>query len=155
MNTEPLKVGDKAPDFAALDQNGKQHSLKDYQGKKLALYFYPKDDTPGCTAQACDIRDNFDLLKKAGISILGVSVDDEKSHKKFEEKFNLPFPLLVDDEKKIVQDYGVWGLKKFMGKEFMGTNRITFLINGEGQIEHIIDKVKTKEHSRQIMDLWK
>ena len=154
MSNEALKVGDTAPEFNAKDQNGTLHSLKDYKGKKLALYFYPKDNTPGCNAQACNIRDNYESLGKAGISILGVSIDDEKSHKKFEEKFDLPFSLLVDDEKKIVQDYGVWGLKKFMGKEYMGTNRKTFLIDEHGVVAHIIDKVKTKEHSAQILELW-
>lgn len=155
MSKEALKVGDAAPEFTAKDQNGTIHSLKDYKDKKLALYFYPKDNTPGCTAQACNIKDNYELLRKAGISILGVSTDDEKSHKRFEEKFQLPFPLLVDDEKKIVADYAVWGLKKFMGKEYMGTNRTTFLIDENGIIAHIIDKVKTKEHSEQILELWK
>lgn len=154
MSNEKIKVGAAAPEFTAQDQNGTVHSLKDYKGKKLALYFYPKDNTPGCTAQACNIKDNYELLKKAGITILGVSTDDEKSHKKFEEKFQLPFPLLVDDEKKIVEAYGVWGLKQFMGKEYMGTNRTTFLIDENGKIAHIIDKVKTKEHSEQILALW-
>lgn len=154
MYKEKIKVGDKAPEFNAQDQNGTVHNLNDYKGKKLALYFYPKDNTPGCNAQACNIRDNYEFLKKAGISILGVSIDDEKSHKKFEEKFQLPFPLLVDNEKKLVQDYGVWGLKKFMGKEFMGTKRTTFLIDENGTIAHIIDKVKTKEHADQILAVW-
>lgn len=150
-----LQVGDKAPDFKANDQNEHQHSLTNYKGKKLALYFYPKDNTPGCTAQACNIRDNYKILQDAGINILGVSIDDVKSHQKFEQKFDLPFPLLADTEKKIVHDYDVWGLKKFMGREFMGTNRITFLINEDGVIDHIIDKVKTKDHTQQILDLWK
>lgn len=150
-----LKEGSKAPDFKATDQNGNTVSLKDYKGQKVALYFYPKDNTPGCTAEACNIRDNFALLKKEGIVVIGVSVDNEKSHKKFEEKFQLPFILLADTEKKIVEAYGVWGLKKFMGREFEGTRRVTFLINKKGIIDHIIEKVNNKEHSAQILELWK
>jgi len=152
--TTKLKAGDKAPDFRAMDQNGKTRSLADYKGKKLALFFYPKDMTPGCTAEACNLRDNISALKAAGIYPVGVSVDDEKSHKKFEEKHHLSFPLLADTEHKIVNDYGVWGLKKFMGKEYMGTLRTTFLINEKGIIEHIIDKVKTADHSGQILEIW-
>lgn len=150
-----LKEGSKAPDFKARDQNGNTVSLKDYKGQKVALYFYPKDNTPGCTAEACNIRDNFALLKKEGIVVIGVSIDNEKSHKKFEEKFQLPFILLADTEKKIVEAYGVWGLKKFMGREFEGTHRVTFLINKKGIIDHIIEKVNNKDHSAQILELWK
>lgn len=150
-----LKQGSKAPDFKAKDQNGNTISLKDYRGKRVALYFYPHDNTPTCTTQACNIRDNFALLKKAGIVVIGVSIDTEKSHKKFEEKFQLPFALVADPDRKIVEAYGVWGLKKFMGREFDGTHRVTFLINEKGIIEHIIDKVKSKEHSAQILELWK
>lgn len=152
--TTNLKEGDKAPTFNALNQNGESYSLTDYKGKKLALYFYPKDNTPGCTTEACNLRDNIRLLKSAGIYPVGVSVDDEKSHKKFEEKYKLPFPLLVDKDHTIVEDYGVWRLKKFLGKEYMGTMRTTFLINENGIIEHIIDKVKTEDHSRQILEIW-
>ena len=150
-----LKAGTTAPDFTANDQNGKPVSLSDYKGKKVALYFYPKDNTPGCTAQACNLKDNFAALKKAGIIVLGVSADDEKSHKKFESKFDLPFTLVADTDRKIVQAYGVWGLKKFMGKEHLGIYRTTFLINEKGAIEHVIEKVATKDHTAQILELWK
>jgi peroxiredoxin Q/BCP len=150
-----LKQGDKAPAFTAQDQNGKEISLSDYKGKKVALYFYPKDNTPTCTNEACNIRDNYALLKKNGIVVLGVSTDTEKSHKKFEEKHQLPFTLLADPEQKIVEAYGVWGLKKFMGREYMGTYRVTFLINEKGIIDHIIEKVVSKDHTTQILDLWK
>lgn len=150
-----LQEGSKAPDFKAKDQNGNTVSLKDYKGKKVALYFYPKDNTPTCTTQACNFRDNYSVLQKAGISVIGVSIDTEKSHKKFEDKFGLPFTLIADPDRKIVEAYGVWGLKKFMGREFDGTHRVTFLINEKGIIEHIIDKVKSKEHTAQILDLWK
>jgi thioredoxin-dependent peroxiredoxin len=150
-----LTPGSKAPDFKAKDQDGNIVSLKDYKGKRVALYFYPKDNTPTCTTQACNIRDNFALLKKAGITVIGVSIDTEKSHKKFEQKFQLPFALVADPDRKIVEAYGVWGLKKFMGREFDGTHRVTFLINEKGSIEHIIDKVKSKDHAAQILELWK
>jgi len=149
-----LKPGDKAPAFMAKDQNGEIHTLKEFKGKKLALYFYPRDLTPGCTAEACSLRDNFSLLKRKGIAIVGVSADDEKSHRRFSEKNHLPFPLLADPEREIVNDYGVWGLKKFMGREFMGILRTTFLINEKGVVEHIIEKVVTKDHARQILDTW-
>ena len=128
--------------------------MEDYKGQKVALYFYPKDNTPGCTAQACNLRDNTEALTSRGIAVIGVSVDDEKSHKKFEDKFQLNFPLVADTDQKIVNDYQVWGLKKFMGKEYMGTSRTTFLINEQGIIEHIITKVDTKDHARQILDTW-
>lgn len=150
-----LKEGIKAPAFKAKDQNGDIVSLSDFKGKKIALFFYPHDNTPTCINEVCNIRDNFALLKKAGIHVIGVSIDDEKSHKKFESKFQLPFTLIADTEMKIVEAYGVWGLKKFMGREFMGTHRVTFLINEKGIIEHIIDKVKSKDHATQILDLWK
>lgn len=150
-----LKEGIKAPAFKAKDQNGDIVSLSDFKGKKVALFFYPHDNTPTCINEVCNIRDNFALLKKAGIHVIGVSIDDEKSHKKFESKFQLPFTLIADTEMKIVEAYGVWGLKKFMGREFMGTHRVTFLINEKGTIEHIIDKVKSKDHATQILDLWK
>ncbi len=150
-----LKEGIKAPAFKAKDQNGDIVSLSDFKGKKVALFFYPHDNTPTCINEVCNIRDNFALLKKAGIHVIGVSIDDEKSHKKFESKFQLPFTLIADTEMKIVEAYGVWGLKKFMGREFMGTHRVTFLINEKGIIEHIIDKVKSKDHATQILDLWK
>lgn len=149
-----IQKGSKAPGFTAKDQNGKTVSLNDYKGKKLALYFYPKDNTPTCTTQACNLRDNFSLLKKKGITVIGVSIDPEKSHKKFEQKFDLPFTLLADPDREIVEAYGVWGLKKFMGREFMGVHRTTFLINEKGIIEHIIEKVKSKEHTAQILEHW-
>ncbi len=149
-----LQQGDKAPGFKATDQNGNTIQLEDYMGQKIALYFYPKDNTPGCTAQACNLRDNTEALTSRGIAVIGVSVDDEKSHKKFEDKYRLNFPLVADTDQKIVNDYQVWGLKKFMGKEYMGTSRTTFLINEQGIIEHIITKVDTKDHARQILDTW-
>lgn len=146
-----LKVGNKAPAIQGKDQTGKTVSLADYKGKKVALYFYPKDNTPGCTEQACNLRDNIEALKKAGYEILGVSVDTEKSHKKFIEKFSLPFPLLADVDHKIVNDYGVWVEKSMFGKKYMGTSRITFVIDETGNIAKIIDKVKTAEHTAQIL----
>lgn len=149
-----LKIGDKAPEFAANDQNGNPVSLKIYKGKKVALYFYPKDDTPGCTAQACNLRDNFNELTDKGIVVLGVSVDEVKKHKKFEDKYKLPFTLVADEEKTIVADYGLWGEKKFMGKTYMGTSRVTFLIDEKGKIVHIIEKVDTKNHTAQILEFW-
>jgi len=149
-----LKIGDKAPDFKAADQNGNLVSLKDYKGQKVALYFYPKDDTPGCTAQACNLRDNFSQLTEKGIVVLGVSVDEVKKHKKFEDKYKLPFTLVADVEKTIVEDYGLWGEKKFMGKTYMGTSRVSFLIDEKGKIAHIIDKVDTQNHAAQILAFW-
>lgn len=146
-----LKIGDKAPDFNTTDQDNNKVTLSDFAGSKLVLYFYPKDSTPGCTVQACDLRDNYDRLLSKGYKVLGVSADDVKSHKKFIEKHNLPFPLLMDEDKKIINDYGVWGLKKFMGKEYDGIHRTTFIIDENGVIEDIIEKVKTKEHTAQIL----
>lgn len=148
----PLKEGDKAPAFSGLDQNGDTISLADYAGKKVVLYFYPKDDTPGCTAQACNLRDNYSELLNAGLQVIGVSVDSGKSHKKFEQKYHLPFPLIADTDKKIVHDYGVYGEKKFMGRQYMGTFRTTFVIDGEGRIEKIIEKPDTKHHASQVLD---
>jgi len=149
-----LKPGDKAPAFTVNDQDGNSVSLSDFKGKKVALYFYPKDDTTGCTAQACNLRDNFASLKKKGVVILGVSIDSEKSHKKFENKYTLPFPLLADTEKDIVNKYGVWGEKMMYGRKYMGTFRVTFLINEQGKIDHIIEKVDTKDHAAQIEAAW-
>lgn len=146
-----LKVGDKAPDFNTTDQDGNTVTLSDFKGNKLVLYFYPKDSTPGCTNQACDLRDNYDRLLSKGYKVLGVSADSAKRHKNFIEKNNLPFPLLMDEDKKIINDYGVWGLKKFMGKEYDGIHRTTFIIDEKGIIEDIIEKVKTKEHTAQIL----
>lgn len=149
-----LKAGNKAPDFTAPDQNGNTVSLHDFKGKKVALYFYPKDDTPTCTVEACNLRDNFALLKKKGIVVIGVSKDEVKKHKKFETKYALPFILISDVDTKINNDYGVWALKKFMGREYMGTLRTTFLINEQGKIDHIIEDVESKNHTQQILDTW-
>jgi thioredoxin-dependent peroxiredoxin len=148
------KAGDKAPNFSLPDQAGKVHKLADYRGKKVVLYFYPKDDTPGCTKEACSFRDSFADFKKAGIEVLGVSVDDESSHTKFAEKYNLPFTLLADKDKKIVEKYGVWGEKNMYGKTFMGTNRVTFLIDGDGKIVKVFDKVKPDEHAKEVLEAF-
>lgn len=150
-----LKVGAKAPDFAAVDQDGKKIELSLFKGKKVVLYFYPKDDTPGCTKEACSFRDGFPKFEKLGVVVLGVSIDDEKKHKKFAEKYNLPFRLVADTEKKIVQDYGVWGLKKFMGREYMGTNRVTYVIDENGIIEAVFPKVKPEKHADELLELLK
>jgi peroxiredoxin Q/BCP len=147
-----LQVGDPAPDFTANDQNGQPISLHDFKGKKLVLYFYPKDDTPGCTAQACDLRDNYERMLAQGYAVVGVSVDDEKSHQKFIQKFDLPFPLLADTDHHVVEAYGVWGEKKNYGRTYMGTIRTTFVLDEEGKIEDIISKVNTKEHASQILN---
>jgi len=146
-----LVAGDKAPDFSAKDQSGNTVSLSDFKGKKVVLYFYPKDDTPGCTKEACNFRDNFELLKKKGYVVLGVSVDSERSHKKFIEKYELPFTLISDTEKQVVNAYGVWGKKKFMGREYMGTARVTFVIDENGIIEKVIDKVETTDSTAQVL----
>lgn len=149
-----IQIGKKAPAIKGVDQNGAKISLADFKGKKVALYFYPKDNTPGCTAQACNLEENSALLNKKGIVIIGVSTDSVASHKKFETKFNLSFPLIADASKEIVNAYEVWGEKKFMGRTYMGTNRVTFLINEKGIIEHIIDKVETKNHAAQVLNTW-
>jgi peroxiredoxin Q/BCP len=146
-----LKIGDEAPDFQAVDQDGNPISLKDYLGKKLVLYFYPKDDTPGCTAEACNLRDNYDVLLKKGYKIVGVSADNDRSHKKFIEKYVLPFPLIPDKDKTILKAYGAWGKKKLYGKEFDGILRTTYVISEEGLIEKIFTKVDTKNHAGQIL----
>ena len=145
-----LKVGDKAPDFSAKDQDGKTITLKKFLGKRIVLYFYPKDDTPGCTAQACNLRDNYSQLLKEGYVVLGVSSDDEASHKAFQEKYSLPFSLVADTDKSINQAYGVWVEKEKEGVKYMGTARTTFVINEKGIIERIIDKVETEQHTQQI-----
>jgi peroxiredoxin Q/BCP len=149
-----LKENVKAPAFEAKDQNEVVHKLSQYKGKKVVLYFYPKDNTETCTKQACNLRDNFEVLHNKGIVVLGVSPDDVKSHKKFESKFSLPFTLLVDSDQKMMHDYGVWALKKFMGKEYMGVLRTTFLINENGFIDHVIEKVESKNHAQQILETW-
>lgn len=146
-----LEVGEKAPDFNGTDQNGESVSLENYDGQKIALFFYPKDDTPGCTKEACNLRDHYSQLKSEGYEIIGVSADSEKSHKKFADKYDLPFPLIADTDKKIINDYGIWGRKKFMGREYDGIHRKTFLIDENGNIEKIIEKVKTKDHAAQIL----
>jgi thioredoxin-dependent peroxiredoxin len=149
-----LKKGDKAPAINAKDQNGTLIQLSDFKGKKLVLYFYPKDDTPGCTAEACNLRDNYAALRKKGFEILGVSADNEKKHLKFIDKYSLPFALIADTEKEVCNAYGVWGKKKFMGREYMGINRSTFVIDEKGKIEHIIEDVDTKNHTEQILALY-
>ncbi len=149
-----LKVGDKAPDFSCADENGTIRTLADYKGKKLIIYFYPKDNTPGCTMQSCNLRDHYDDLRGAGFEVVGVSADTEKKHQNFISKFKLPFTLLADTDKEMLNAYGVWGPKKFMGREFDGIHRTTFLISEDGVIEHIIDKVKTKNHTDQIKELY-
>ena len=146
-----LKVGDKAPLFESKDQQGNTVKLEDYKGKKVILYFYPKDNTKGCTAQACNLRDNYELIQKEGYEVLGVSKDDEKSHQKFIDKFELPFTLLADTDTLLNQLYGVWKEKKMYGKTYMGTVRTTFVIDEEGVITDIITKVKTAEHTNQII----
>jgi len=145
-----LKPGDKAPQFIGKDQDSKERKLADYKGKKLVLYFYPKDNTSGCTAEACNLRDHFQEFKNENMEILGISPDKEKSHQNFIQKHNLPFPLIADTEKKIMKDYGVWGEKKMYGKTYMGVLRSTFIIDEKGKIEKIFEKVKTKEHTAQI-----
>ena len=146
-----LNIGDKAPEINAVDQNGNQITLDQYIGKKVVLYFYPKDMTPGCTAQSCNLSDNYTLLQKNGYDVIGVSCDSIKRHQKFIEKHSLPFNLISDEDQKVVNDYGVWQLKKFMGREYMGIVRTTFLIDENGMIEDIIEKVNTKDHTSQIL----
>ena len=146
-----LQPGAKAPTFTGPDQNGKKIALKDFKGKKLAIYFYPKDNTPTCTTQACNLRDNFAALQKAGIHIIGISTDSVQSHKKFETKFDLPFPLIADEDRSIVQTFGVWGEKKFMGKVYDGLHRTTFLIDEKGIIRHIITKPNSKDHAAEVL----
>ncbi len=146
-----LKPGDEAPDINATDQKGNSISLKDYSGKKVVLYFYPKDSTPGCTAEACSLRDNYDQLLEKGYVVIGVSADSQASHQKFIDKYALPFPLISDVDKKVIKDYGVWGPKKFLGKTYDGIHRTSFIISEGGVIEEVITKVDTKKHSEQIL----
>ena len=146
-----LKAGDTAPEINSVDQNGNKITLEQYKGRKVVLYFNPKDMTPGCTAQSCNLTDNYDALQKAGYEVLGVSCDSVKRHKKFIEKYNLSFSLVSDEEKNVVKDYGVWGLKKFMGREYMGISRTTFIIDENGIIQEVIIKVDTKNHTAQIL----
>lgn len=146
-----LQVGDPAPDFTGLTQSGESVSLEDYRGKKLVLFFYPRDNTPGCTLEVCNLRDNYTELVEAGYALLGVSPDSARKHQNFIKKFGLPFPLIADTEKEILQAYGVWGQKKFMGRTFTGVLRTTFIIDEQGRIEQIIDKVDTRHHASQIL----
>lgn len=148
-----MNVGDKGPEILGINEKGEEIRLSNYKGKKLVLYFYPKDSTSGCTAQACNLRDNYDALRQAGYEVVGVSVDSEKSHQKFIEKNSLPFPLIADTDKKLVEQFGVWGEKSMYGRKYMGTFRTTFIINEEGIVERIIGpkEVKTKDHAAQIL----
>ena len=148
---EILKVGQTAPEFSLNDQDGNTHSLADYRGQKVLLYFYPKDDTSGCTTEACNFRDDYSAYQKAGVVILGVSPDDEDSHTKFRTKYDLPFTLLADTEKQVVELYGVWGQKKMYGKEYMGVYRTTYLIDEEGKIIKVFEDVKPAEHSAEVL----
>ncbi|MEZ7838233.1 MAG: thioredoxin-dependent thiol peroxidase [Flavobacteriales bacterium] len=149
-----LQVGDKAPSFSALNEHGEIISLADFLGKKVILYFYPKDMTPGCTAQSCNLGENHTLLQEKGFEIIGVSPDPAKRHLKFIEKYNLPFTLVADEDKTVLEAYNVWGLKKFMGKEYDGVHRTTFVIDEKGIIEKIFLKVKTKDHTNQILESY-
>ena len=149
-----LTEGKKAPAFKGKDQNGKPVSLADFKGQKVVLYFYPQDDTPTCTLQACNLRDNFSLLKKQGFIVLGVSPDEEKKHKKFEAKYDLPFTLIADADHKIIDSYGVWGEKQLYGKTYMGLHRTTFLIDEKGIIRKIFLKPKSKQHTEEILNAW-
>lgn len=149
-----LKIGDKSPDFSVKDQNGDLVELKDYAGKRVVIYFYPKDNTPGCTIQACNLRDNYSELQKQGIVILGVSADGEKKHQNFSKKFKLPFPLLADEEHQMLNNFGVWGPKKFMGRTYDGIHRTTFLLDENHTIIGIIEKPKTARHTREILEIY-
>jgi len=149
-----LKEGDKAPAFTGKDQNGKKLSLSEYKGKKVVLYFYPEDDTPTCTVQACNLRDSYALLKKQGFTILGISPDEEKKHKKFEAKYDLPFTLVADPTHKIIDSYGVWGEKLLYGRRYMGLHRTTFVIDEKGIIRKIFLKPKSKQHAEEIVKAW-
>ncbi len=146
-----LQKGDKAPNFTSLDQDGKTHKLSDYSGKKLVIFFYPKASTPGCTAEACDLNDNFDKFVANNYAILGVSADSQKTQAKFKEKYQFQFPLLADEDRTVIEAFGVWGTKKFMGKIYDGIHRITFIIDENGIIEEVITDVKTKVHASQIL----
>ncbi|MFS4415651.1 thioredoxin-dependent thiol peroxidase [Maribacter sp. 2307ULW6-5] len=150
MNT--LQVGDKVPAFSAKDQDGNTVSLSDYEGKKLVVFFYPKASTPGCTAEACNLRDHYAELSAEGYSLLGVSADSQKRQANFKNKHDFPFPLLADEEHEVINAFGVWGPKKFMGKEYDGIHRKTFVISPEGTVERVIDKVKTKDHAAQLLE---
>ena len=147
----PIQQGNLAPDFELLDETGESRRLKDFRGKPVVLYFYPKDDTPGCTTEACNFRDDYSAFQKAGVTILGVSPDSTISHSKFKEKYDLPFPLLADSDHKICQLYGVWGQKKSMGREYMGVLRTTYLIDSKGLVERVFENVKPSDHSEEVL----
>ncbi len=147
INTDTM-----APEFELEDQQGNNHKLSDYRGHWVLLYFYPKDDTPGCTTEACSIRDNWSVLQELGVTVLGVSTDTVKSHAKFVDKYKLPFTLLADEQKEVVEAYGVWGLKKFMGREYMGTNRVSYLIDPEGKVAKVYETVKPAQHVQQVVE---
>lgn len=148
-----LEVGEKAPTFEGVNQNNEKISSDDYSGSKWVIYFYPKDNTPGCTAQACSLRDGYDALRNKGIKVLGVSADGVKSHDKFVTKYDLPFALLADEDKSVIHKFGVWGPKKFMGREYEGIHRVSFLIDESGIITHVVQKPKTKDHANEILGL--
>ena len=154
FNDIDMNIGDKAPEILGINEKGEEIRLSDYKGQKVVLYFYPKDNTPGCTAQACNLRDHYAELRQAGYAVIGVSVDSGKSHQKFIEKNSLPFPLITDTEKKLVEQFGVWGEKTMCGRKYMGTFRTTFILDEEGVVERIITpkEVKTKEHAAQILN---
>ncbi len=154
MSSITLKPGDKAPEFKGVDENGRNISLSDFKGKKLILFFYPKDNTPGCTAEACNLRDNYQLLKDKGFELLGVSPDSAASHQKFKSKFDLPFPLLADTDHAVLKAYGAWGPKTMYGKLFDGVNRSTFVIDENGVISKVFTKVKTGDHTSQILEAF-
>jgi len=147
-----LQEGDKVPNFTVNDQEGNPVSLTDYKGYKLVVFFYPKANTPGCTNEACNLRDNYEELKNKGYKLLGVSADSERKQKNFKEKYDFPFPLLADENKEVINAFGVWGPKKFMGREYDGIHRMTFIVDEEGKVERVISKVKTKDHAAQILD---
>ena len=149
---KPLQVGDKVPAFSVSDDRGNTQQLSDYKGQKLVVFFYPKASTPGCTAEACDLRDHYKELQDAGYALLGVSADSEKRQRNFSEKYDFPFPLLADEDKQVIDAFGVWGPKKFMGREYDGIHRMTFIIDENGVVERVIDKVKTKVHAAQILE---
>lgn len=151
-NQSMPSAGEAAPDFQGKTQNGEIVRLSDYRGQKVALYFYPEDDTPGCTKQACNLRDGIGRLKKAGIAVIGVSKDDVNSHRDFADKYDLPFPLVADPEKKILDKYGVWGERSMFGNKYMGTKRTTFLIDEEGDVVHVFRRPKTEEHTTEVLE---
>ncbi len=147
-----LQVGDKVPSFSAQDQDGNTINLSDYSGKNLVVFFYPRANTPGCTAEACNLRDNYKTLQDAGYELLGVSEDSQKKQASFKNKYEFPFPLLADEDHAVINAFGVWGPKKFMGKEFDGIHRTTFVVDGKGKVSRVIDKVKTKDHAAQLLE---